>query len=48
MIGKGMAYAVVAACLVSIATPSAQAQTARRTVTVKHSPVTNPGDTSAS
>ena len=49
MIKKGIAFAVAAACLASIAaTPSAHAQTARRTVTVKHSPVANPGDTSAS
>ena len=47
MIRKGMAYAVAAACLVSIAIPSTHAQTARRTVTVKHPPVANPGDTSA-
>ena len=47
MIKKGIAFAVAAACLASIATiPSAHAQTARRTVTVKHPSLANPGDTS--
>ena len=47
MIRKGMALAVAVACLASSATtPSAHAQTARRTVTVKHPPISNPGDTS--
>jgi hypothetical protein len=47
MVKMGIAFAVVAACLVSIATtPSAYSQTARRTVTVKHPPIGNPGDTS--
>ena len=41
--------AMVAACLAAIAiTPAAQAQAQRRSVTVKHAPVVNPGDVSAS
>jgi hypothetical protein len=47
MMKKGIAFAVAAACLASIVTtPSPHAQTARRTVTVKHPPIANPGDTS--
>jgi hypothetical protein len=47
MITKGIAFAVAVACLASIATaPSADAQTARRTVTVKYPPIANPGDAS--
>ena len=43
MIKTGIAFAVVVTCLASIVTtPSADAQTARRTVTVKHPPIANP------
>ncbi len=50
MVKIGMAFVfAAAACLVTIAdSPSAYAQTARRTVMVKHPPVVNPGDTSSS
>jgi hypothetical protein len=49
VINTAMTLAMAAACLAAIAiTPAAQAQAQRRTVTVKHAPVVNPGDVSES
>jgi hypothetical protein len=49
IVNTAMALAPAAACLATIATvPAADAEVARRSVVVKHSPIVNPGDVSAS
>jgi hypothetical protein len=49
IINNAMALAMAAACLAVVATtPAAQAQAQRRPVTVKHAPITSPGDVSDS
>lgn len=49
IINTVMTLAMAGACLAAIATtPAAHAQAQRRTVTVKHAPVVNPGDVSES
>jgi curli biogenesis system outer membrane secretion channel CsgG len=47
VINTAMTLAMAAVCLAAVATtPAAHAQAQRRTVTVKHAPITNPGDVS--
>jgi hypothetical protein len=49
IIKTAMSLACAAACLATIATtPAANAEVARRSVVVKHPPIVNPGDVSAS
>jgi hypothetical protein len=49
IIKTAMSLACAAACLATIATtPAAHAEVARRSVVVKHPPIVNPGDVSAS
>jgi hypothetical protein len=46
---KNSTFAIVAACLVTVATiPESHAAAQRHTVTVKHAPITSPGDVSGS
>ncbi len=49
IINTAVTLALAAACLAMIATtPAAHAQAPGRTVTVKHAPIVNPGDTAGS
>ena len=48
IVNTAMILAFAAACLATIATTGADAETARQSVVVKHPPIVSPGDVSAS